>query len=258
MHELYKESYKDLIEFWKSEEKLAKIKGWDFSHLKGRWYDEDNALPWDYKKIIKAHLKPEMKILDIDTGGGEFVLSLGHDPHNISVTENYEPNFILCKEKLSPLGITVVKASASSLPFEDESFDLILNRHGDLCPKEIFRVLKEDGLFITQQVGAYNDRELVRLILPKAKIPFPDQILSTKAAEFESEGFEILEENEAYHLMRFYDVGALVWFAKIIEWEFPNFSVSKHVDNLIKAHELLSENEYLEGKAHRFYFVAQK
>ena len=252
------EIYADVIEAWKVEEKNAKIKGWDFSHLKGRWSDEGDSLPWDYKETILKYLTPDLKILDIDTGGGEFVLSLGHPCENISVTEGYEPNFKLCQKTLSPMGITVEKSSDTTLPFDDESFDMVLNRHGDLNPKEIFRVLKKDGLFITQQVGAYNDSEFVKLLLPTATIPFPEQLLETQTKEFEKAGFEILEENEAFHTIAFYDTGALVWFAKIIEWEFPNFSVAKHLKNIIKAQEVLNENESIQGKAHRFYFVAKK
>ena len=41
------------------------------------------------------------------TGGGEFLLGLGH-PHRLtSVTEGYAPNLALCRERLSPLGIEV-------------------------------------------------------------------------------------------------------------------------------------------------------
>lgn len=247
----------DLISQWKEEEHIAKIKGWDFSHLDGRWSD-DQELPWDYKAVILKHLKPEMALLDIDTGGGEFVCSLGHPLQSISVTEAYEPNFKLCQETLSPLGITVRNASASSLPFANESFDIVLDRHGDLDAKESFRVLKKGGVFITQQVGAYNDREFVELLTPEVSFPFPEQTLEIQLNFFKETGFEILESDEAYYSMRFFDVGALVWFARIIEWEFIGFSVEKHLNNLIKAQEIITEKGSIEGKAHRFYFVARK
>jgi SAM-dependent methyltransferase len=249
---------KQLIEFWKEEEKVASIKGWDFSHLKGRLFDDEKTLPWDYKQTVLKYLKPEMKVLDIDTGGGEFLLSLGHPNENITVTESYAPNVELCQKTLCPKGINVVNCKADNLPFEDESFDIILNRHGDLAPEEFFRVLKKGGLFVTQQVGAYNDREFVKLLLPKADIPFPTQYLQHQAEEFENAGFDILEENEGYYKMRFSDVGALVWFAKIIEWEFAGFSVEKCAEKLLKAQEIISNDEFIEGTAHRFYFVAQK
>lgn len=67
----------ELINIWKTEEHVAHIHGWDFSHIEGR-YTEETDLPWDYRHIILNYLKPEMKLLDIDTGGGEFLLSLHH------------------------------------------------------------------------------------------------------------------------------------------------------------------------------------
>ncbi len=254
---MIRESEKDFLNSLFEEEKIAKIKGWDFSHLDGRWEDEE-ALPWDYKKTVLNFINSEMKLLDIDTGGGEFVCSLNHPYENIFVTENYAPNFEFCKERLSPLGITVKNASAHSLPFEDESFDIVLNRHGDLNASEFFRVLKKGGIFITQQVGAYNDREFVELLIPDTAIPYPEQTLKIQKDNFEKAGFVILEKGEAFFPIRFFDVGALVWFAKIIEWEFPDFSVEKYSENLIKAKNIIDKDGYIEGKAHRFYFVAKK
>ena len=68
-------SLQDAIQLWKKEESIAHIHGWDFSHIESR-YTELDDLPWDYRYIILQHLTPEMKLLDIDTGGGEFLLSL--------------------------------------------------------------------------------------------------------------------------------------------------------------------------------------
>ena len=58
----------ELIKQWKAEEEIAHIHGWDFSHIEGRYMEEDD-LPWDYREIIEQNLDPEMKILDIDTSG---------------------------------------------------------------------------------------------------------------------------------------------------------------------------------------------
>lgn len=56
---------------WKKEEDCAFIKGWDFSHIIGR-YEEENRLPWDYEAIVRSALKDEMKLLDYDTGAESF------------------------------------------------------------------------------------------------------------------------------------------------------------------------------------------
>ena len=37
-----------LINQWLLEQEIAHIKGWDFSHIRGRYKEEDD-LPWDFK-----------------------------------------------------------------------------------------------------------------------------------------------------------------------------------------------------------------
>ena len=69
------------IRIWKEEENIAHIHGRDFSHIVGR-YTEETDLPWDYRQIIQSRLKPEMKLLDVDTGGEELLLSLHHSHEN--------------------------------------------------------------------------------------------------------------------------------------------------------------------------------
>ena len=163
----------ELKKLWKQEESIAHIRGWDFSHIEGKYMVEDN-LPWNYREIIEKYLTPSIRILDFDTGGGEFLLSLGH-PHALtSATEGFPPNIELCKETLLPLGIDFKPCDdETNIPFEDESFDIIINRHGSFDPKEIHRLLKKGGLFITQQVGEDNDRDLVEMVLPNTDKPFP-------------------------------------------------------------------------------------
>ncbi len=243
---------------WLAEEKIVYIKGWDFSHINDR-YNEEDDLSWRYEDVIKEFLKPHHKLLDVDTGGGEFLLSLNHPLTNCSATENFEPNVKLCSEKLLPLGITFKKADGlDNLPFDDETFDIIINRHGDFNARDIYRLLKKDGIFITEQVGAENDRELVNLLLGDTDLPFPEQYLNIISDKFKKAGLELLKAEEEFRPIKFYDVGALVWFARIIEWEFPNFSVDKCLDNLYKAQQILEEKGSIDGRIHRILLVCRK
>lgn len=249
---------KERINEWKTEECIAHIHGWDFSHIAGRYTEEDD-LPWDYREVILRHLKSGMKMLDIDTGGGEFLLSLGHPYGNTAATENYPPNVQLCREVLLPLGVDFRPADGSGeLPFDDGSFDLVLNRHGDFNAGEINRVLKPGGLFITQQVGAENERELVELLTDSKELPFPQQYLKIAKENFVRAGFSVVEEGESYNSIKFFDTGALVWFARIIQWEFPGFSVENNFSNIMKAHRIIENNGFVEGHTHRFMLVVQK
>ena len=248
---------KELIKCWKEEERIAHIHGWDFSHIDGRCVEA--PLPWDYRQVIENYLVPKMKLLDIDTGGGEFLLSLGHPHENTAATENYGPNVALCRETLLPLGIDFRQADGlGELPYDDDTFDMVIDRHGDFDPAQISRVLKPGGLFISQQVGAENDRELVRLLCGRVPVPFPEQYADRAAEKFRKAGFSILRKEECFGPIRFYDVGALVWFARILPWEFPDFAVDTHLENLLNAQRILQEEGCIEGRNHRFLLVARK
>ena len=174
----------ELKALWKQEEDCARMQGWDFSHIHGR-YQEEDVLPWDYEAIVRGVLRDDMKLLDCDTGGGEFLLSLRHPYKNTAATEGYPPNVELCKERLAPLGIDLRPCQdAAHIPFEDGAFDIVINRHGDFCPPEIRRLLKNGGLFVTQQVGSRNDRELVAAVLPDALPPmYKEQLHSQRPRE---------------------------------------------------------------------------
>lgn len=249
-----------LLQEWLEEEARAHIHGWDFSHIAGR-YEEEQDLPWDYEKVIRRYLRPEMRLLDTDTGGGEFLLSLKHPCGRLAATENYPPNVALCEKRLLPLGVDFKQADAGKgrLPFEDAAFDLVINRHGSFNSDEIRRVLKPGGLFITEQVGAENDRELVELLLREGlPLPFPKQYLAIAEETFREAGFSIETAEEAFRPILFRDVGALVWFARVIPWEFPGFCVKDCLEELYHAQEILEEQGVIEGRIHRFLLAARK
>ena len=249
---------KELEAVWKKEEKIAHIEGWDFSHIQGR-YEEEKDLPWNYEEIIRQYLNNDSKILDYDTGGGEFLLSLKHPFNKTAATEGYATNVQLCRKKLLPLGIDFKECSnPSQIPYDDETFDIILNRHGNYDVKEVYRLLRQGGMFITQQVGGDNERDLVEMVLPGCEKPFPHANLSEQRKLFEEVGFYILDAQEAYRPIVFYDIGAFVWFAHIIEWEFPDFTVDRCFSQLLKMQKQLEENGKIEGNIHRYLIVAKK
>lgn len=249
----------ELKKYCQSQEAVAHMKGWDFSHIKGRFQSYEKNLPWNYKDIVKKYLKPQDKLLDIDTGGGEMLLSFNHSHNLTTVTEGFAPNVRLCNEKLKPMGIRVCEVTDyANMPFEDGEFDVVINRHGTYDAEELYRILKPGGVFVTQQVGEDNDRELVELLLPGSKKPFPGMNLASQKAKFIKAGFSVLEENEAFRPIEFYDVGALCWFARIIEWEFAGFSVDKCFDRLIEAEKIIEEGGCIKGNVHRYLIVARK
>ncbi|WP_159434113.1 hypothetical protein [Clostridium grantii] len=49
-----------------------------------------------------------------------------------------------------------------------------------------------------------------------------------------------------------------MYFAKIIEWEFPNFSVDSCFKQLCQLQTIVEQRGYIESKEHRFIIVAEK
>ena len=246
------------LEQWLMEEQVAHIHGWDFSHIAGR-YEEKQDFPWDYARLVRECLRTDSRLLDIDTGGGEFLRSLMHPNHLTSATEGYPPNVTLCEETLLPKGIDFrPMREGEPIPSMDGTFDVIVNRHGSYQPSELWRALRPGGWFITQQVGEANERELVALLLPGCPRPFPGWNPQNAKQQLQEQGFTITLAEEAFRPIYFYDVGAFVWYAHIIEWEFPGFAVSSCLERLQMAQTILDQDGVIAGNIHRFAIVAQK
>lgn len=249
--------YEKLKDIWIKEEQYS-FKGWDFSHIDNRMEEED--LPWNYKNMVLKYMNKDKVMLDMGTGGGEFLLSLKPTAGKIYATEAYQPNIALSKAVLSPHGIEVCAIEKDSvLPFEDNFFDIIINKHEAFDISEVKRILKPKGIFITQQVGGENNRELSKFLLGKyPNITDHNFNLSNIIIKMENSGFDITQRGEYFPKSRFYDIGALVYFAKIIEWEFPSFTVERCFNKLIKLQEMLLKQGFIDTTEHRFYFISIK
>ena len=75
---------------------------------------------------------------------------------------------------------------------------------------------------------------------------------------FREAGFRILQEEEAYRPIRFFDVGAFVWFARVLPWEFPGFSVERCFSRLCAMEEEIREKGFVQGTVHRYLIAAEK
>lgn len=176
--------------------------------------------------------------------------------------QNYE-NLLLMgndiKEELedvpSLLKITVAQEGTST--YNDDSFDVILNKHELLDAKEILRLLMEDGYFITEQVGGLNHCEL-NLWLNVEATESAIHSLRRTVNQLKEAGLTILEAKDDISLTRFYDVGAIVYYLKVNQWQFPNFTVERYFDRLVAIQAMIEQQGYIDITRHRFLIVAQK
>lgn len=148
-------------------------------------------------------------------------------------------------------------ADDQPLPYEDDQFDLVLNRHESYDLSEVRRVLKPGGYFITQQVGGSNSLWL-RKVLCGGETAIPDFNLENEIPRFLNAGFTINYKNQCYATDRFLDTGALVWYAKALPWEFGAFSVDGCFERLLELDALCAQQGYIPSVQHRFIIIARK
>ncbi|HHV95300.1 MAG TPA: class I SAM-dependent methyltransferase [Clostridiaceae bacterium] len=120
-----------------------KFEGWDFSYLESTGRMQEFPLRWNYRNKVKSRMSGISSLLDMGTGGGEFLSSLVPLPEYTCATEGYEPNIPVARKRLEPLGVKVYRVDDDEfLPFNDETFDLVINRHESYSAKEVKRILK--------------------------------------------------------------------------------------------------------------------
>lgn len=246
----------NLAEQWKKDE-TAHFEGWDFSYITTRMKQQKPS--WNYIQTAKKLVKQSNAIIDIDTGGGE-VLSKIVSPNQKKVyaIEGYKPNVQVARKNLKKIGVKVFYAdSAHKFHFKDETFDLVLNRHGAINAKEIYRVLKKGGVFFTQQVDTKKNLvDLIKTFKGKPKWTFNN--LKYRKKELESTGFKILKSKEWRGKIFFKDVGAIVYFLKSTAWLINNFSVKSHLKQLKMLQEKTRHKKELTFTLAKFMMLARK
>lgn len=247
----------DALRVWLRTEAKQPFAGLDFSYIDVRTSTE--PLPWDYGALVTAALPDCRALLDMGTGGGERLAALAPLPAHAVATEGYAPNLPVARTRLEPLGVTVVEVGDDDrLPFDDASFDLVINRHEFYDPGEVRRVLTPGGHFITQQVGSDNDLDLNRLLdAPLTSLDTEDWRLETARAQLEASGFRILRAAEARPTLRFFDVGALVFHLTAIPWQIPDFDVERYFPQLQALHRRCLAGEPITTRNHRFLLMSE-
>jgi SAM-dependent methyltransferase len=240
-----------------AEAQTAEFSGWDFSWLSDRMIQEEP--PWDYATLVRTHLAAAHNLLDMGTGGGEFLAALPNLPPETHATESYPPNQTIAQARLRPLGVHVHPVEEdASLPFDDRYFDLVINRHESYEPGEVYRILKPGGVFITQQVGELDNLELNQMLQTNVPYHFTDWGLESETFRLLECGFAITRAEKSALTTRFLDIGAVVYYLKAIPWQIEGFSPETHAQGLIQLHNFIERQGVFVTTAHRFLIIARK
>lgn len=147
--------------YWNIYKKAAAKGGWMFEKSKNtpqecRWKDL-------YTYVIETFPLKGTVVLDIGTGEGRkfielssyILLGLGIDtePKMISLAERY-------RESKNLHNLRFLTMNSKKIQFPDEFFDIITCRHAPFSLKEVYRLLKPKGIFITQQIHEKDKKNL--------------------------------------------------------------------------------------------------
>jgi uncharacterized protein YbaR (Trm112 family) len=263
-----------------SEALQAPFSGWDFSWLEGRQVQTpDLRGELDYEGRAREAVASAHAVLDLSTGGGEVLSRLAPFPKVAMATEAYPPNVTEAARRLVPLGVQVIwtdPACSDSrgpqlrgqwphrrLPFADAAFDLVLASSASFCPREVYRVLQRGGTLLTVQGGTQKESPeqkggpgLVDLLEGTSPEWTQPEYGWDIDATLDEAGFVTVEKIERQVTTTYRDIGAVVYFLKVIPWVIIDFEVNRYRERLYKLHQhMKAEGGLTSGGVHRLIEV---
>lgn len=233
--------------------------GWDFSRVR----DHRDPVPWEYLEVAQRYLRPDCRVLDVGTGGGERFLALApYFGSGLGVDASEE--MVATARANTPASlsdkVTFLPMRAEQLDLEPASFDVVLNRHAPVCPEEVVRVLKPGGVFVTQQVGPRNTENICRAFGcgpggDYATDPSPD--LSHLRERFRQLGCEVEAWGEYDVAYRFLDLESFVFWLKAIPMP-EDFSPDRHWEQVAHIVGTYGGPAGVVTNEHRLLLVARK
>jgi ubiquinone/menaquinone biosynthesis C-methylase UbiE len=139
------------------------IKNWDFSNIK---YEQENLTNWDMYEVLKSNTRENSVILDLGTGGGEKVINNFPKAKKIIATDYSEEMIKTARNNLLKSGRTDIEFRIMDnlkMDLPNTYFDNVVARHTIIDPKQIFHVLKPEGLLIARGVDKLDCWQLKRM-----------------------------------------------------------------------------------------------
>ena len=243
----------------------APFEGWDFRWIRGR--SRTAKLPWHYPTEVSNLAQTARAMLDMGTGGGEVLSRLERRAPVTVATEAWPPNVPLAAQRLRPLGIHVVweegtpdnfdgYGTRGRLPFTDAAFDLVCNRHDAFFAPEVARVLGRGGTFITQQLDHHSYDDFYAALELDAPDE-PESWLPRARRQIEDAGLETLTAEAADELQYFDDIGALVYYLRVVSWAVLGFDPESCRPALERLHARMQASPLL-IRQKRFLLVGRK
>jgi SAM-dependent methyltransferase len=236
----------------------ATIEAWDFGWLDGRAIEERPS--WHYFDRVVERASNVKTLLEVDAGVGAMIGNLPVLAPLAVATEGFPPSAAVAGARLRARGVQLVLTSQVrvGLPFNRETFECVISRH-PITPwwEEIARVLKPGGSYFAQHVGPQSLGSLSEFLMgplpePSNREPEVERRAATDA------GLVVRSMELARPRTAFFDIGAVVYFLRLVPWIVPGFTVARYRDALRDLHEVIQRDGAFETTAARVLVDAQK
>ena len=106
---------------------------------------------------------------------------------------------------------------------------------------------------MTQQVGGGNYMELNTMLQGPKGEDFKNIDLDHTVKLMQAKGFQIIDKKEEFKEDRFLDVGAVVYYLRMVSWQIQDFSVEKYEDRLKIIHNKCLDQGCFKVTKQRFF-----
>ena len=246
--------FDDLVE----EAEQVPIEGWDFGWLDGRAVEERPT--WRYFDRVAERSGGVSTLLEVQAGVGSMIGRLPSLPRLSVATEGFPPSLATAAPRLRSTGVhlVVTPQTRHALPFAAGTFELVISRHPiEVWWREIARVLRPGGTYLAQHVGPHSLRSLTEFLMgPLPDASNRDTEVERRAAE--AAGLVVQSMRLEHPRTAFFDIGAVVYFLRLVPWIVPGFTVPKYRDALRELHETIERHGAFETSASRTLIEATK
>ncbi len=237
---------------------------WGAGFLAGRHVTGEGS--WRWPDVVRPYLGHASALLDMGTGEGSALLSLGPLPPFTVAYEGWQATMAAATATLRPHGVhlvvclgaddnTAAARTHPSLPFADASFDVVTNRHESFDAADVRRLLRPAGVFVTQQVGS-QETDSVRALLGLPR-QGPSWNLDVASAQVSAAGLTVERRGEERVTTRFSDIAALVGYIRSTPWSVPEFDPVRMRSRLRLLHDRCRRSGSVDAVAHRFWLAAR-
>lgn len=133
-----------------------KIKDWDFSKYE---IESETLTDWDLYQVLENVASKDSKILDLGTGGGEKLLKYFPECKEILGTDFSEVMIETANKNLKKSGrknITFRLMDNLKMDVPENYFDIVVARHTNTDPRQIYKCLKTGGYLLIRGVDKYD------------------------------------------------------------------------------------------------------